>query len=314
MSETQRVTVKNTFRGSDAETLLAAEPVRSETPVKSRFLTKISRRHGTFLAGCFLLSVTLSNACMGPRPPFFESLATTPVVPISELVVGYSNQGRPIRATVLGQGTASYLMLGTIHGNEPLGKSLLARFKTHLLARPHLLAGKRVILIPVANPDGFARSSRFNAQGVDLNRNFPSTCWRPRSTHGPHPASELETRTLLQVVKTFQPRRILSIHSPLRCINFDGPANELARRIAEATGYPLRPSIGYPTPGAFENYVGRDLKIPSITFETGHEASDAQAWQESKPGLLAFLESGATELGAAGDRNRDTQPPRAAAK
>jgi len=38
-------------------------------------------------------------------------------------------------------------------------------------------ADKTIIVIPTVNPDGIANRSRFNANGVDLNRNFDTPNW-----------------------------------------------------------------------------------------------------------------------------------------
>ena len=53
----------------------------------------------------------------------------------------------------------------------------------------------KVIIIPVVNPDGFIRNSRFNANGVDLNRNFPPT----------GSASQPETQALMNLMENYKP-------------------------------------------------------------------------------------------------------------
>ena len=235
----------------------------------------------TALVGWFLLGVL---SCSRPSfvPPF-QGPETQ--------VFGYSVEGRPIQGTVLGDGPRTSLLVGVIHGNEPIGMPLLSQLERYLLSHPELLRNRRVVIVPVVNPDGLKRGTRANANGIDLNRNFPSRCFTPRADHGTEPASEPETRTLVRLVETFQPERVLSIHSPLNCVNFDGPAREVARRVAKATRMPVRDSVGYPTPGAFGRYVGTDRKIPSITLELGTGLSSAAAWNEIRGGFVAFLES-----------------------
>jgi protein MpaA len=205
-------------------------------------------------------------------------------------VFGRSSGGRPIRGAVLGEGRSTYVLFGVIHGNEPLGAPLLERFTELLAERPDILEGKRVVVLPVTNPDGLALGTRANARGVDLNRNFPSRCWTRHRRHGSRPASEDETKAILRVMREFRPDRILTLHSPLNCVNFDGPAHALAGRIAEITGYPLRESIGYPTPGSLGSYAGVDLGIPTITLELGRTETAAGAWERLRPGLLAFID------------------------
>ena len=205
-------------------------------------------------------------------------------------VVGRSTEGRPIELIVLGSPEAPVVLLfGVIHGNEPIGRDVLECLATDLRGQPDVLRRNRVVIVPVVNPDGLARGTRGNARGVDLNRNFPSRNWQAKSRHGEYPSSEEETRVLLKVLRQFRPERILSIHSPLDCINFDGPAATVAARFAALTGYPLKPYIGYPTPGSFGSYAGGDLAIPTLTIETASHDDVATGWTRLRPGLLDFI-------------------------
>jgi protein MpaA len=220
-----------------------------------------------------------------------------PCVRGTPTVFGYSHERRPITGTVHGTGPETHLVFGVIHGNEPLGKPLLERLQKHLVDRPDLLEGRKVVVIPVLNPDGLARRSRTNARGVDLNRNFPAGNWTPAPRHGGSPGSEVETRVLLELIRRLRPGRILAVHSPLHCVNFDGPAEELAGEMALAAGYPLRESIGYETPGSLGSYTGRDLGIPSITLEIARGATEDDVWPTLGPAIEVFLLHPGTGLG-----------------
>lgn len=81
-----------------------------------------------------------------------------------------------------------FLYTATIHGNEPLGYVLSLRLIDYLLANydsnqeiTELVNNHEIWLNPLANPDGtyaggdntLSGATRFNANGVDLNRNFP---------------------------------------------------------------------------------------------------------------------------------------------
>mgnify|MGYP001041609872 CR=1 FL=1 len=86
--------------------------------------------------------------------------------------------------------------IGNVHGDEPLGRELLLRLIQLILdsvtdvnnggsssSDPyvskwrerlnHLLSLVDVYILPSYNPDSYERMSRYNANGVDLNRNFP---------------------------------------------------------------------------------------------------------------------------------------------
>ena len=214
-------------------------------------------------------------------------------------VFGRSIEGREIRATVLGAGKETVLLLGVVHGNEPLGEGLLDRFILEAQANSELLRGFRVVVAPVVNPDGLARRTRHNARGVDLNRNFPAANWTPVARHGAYPGSEPETRAVLKLMRQFRPTRILAIHSPLDCVNFDGPAEPLARAIAAVTPFPLRASIGYPTPGSLGSYAGVDLRTPTITLELGPRVGIERAWRDTRDGLFTFVAPPVTSIRSA---------------
>ena len=131
-----------------------------------------------------------------------------------------------------------------------------------------------------ANPDGIQRGTRANANGVDLNRNFPSGNWRPHPvTHrwtleeasdvelspGHEPASEPETRALLDLIDRLAPDCVIALHAPLACID-DPAASPLGRWISERTSLPLVTDIGYPTPGSFGSWA-EEASLPVITYE-----------------------------------------------
>jgi len=206
-----------------------------------------------------------------------------------EELLGHSFEGREIRATVLGSGGQSVLIFAVIHGDEPLGAPLVERFTAELRRRPDLLGGRRVVVIPVLNPDGLARGTRQNARGVDLNRNFAARNFSRSAERGPYPESEPESRILARAIRQFDPRRILAVHAPFHCVNWDGPAGDLARRMASSSGYELRPSIGYPTPGSLGSYAGHDLGLATITLELPGRATLDEVWRDLREALEIFV-------------------------
>jgi protein MpaA len=63
----------------------------------------------------------------------------------------------------------------------------------------------------------------------------------------------------------------MTLHAPYKIVNYDGPAADVAQKISDITGYPVEPSIGYPTPGSFGTYYGVERNIPTITLELDEE-------------------------------------------
>jgi murein peptide amidase A len=172
------------------------------------------------------------------------------------VILGHSVEGRAIE----GFGDGAAIVFGAIHGDEPGSAELCRRF-----------TGRNALVIPVVNPDGLARNHKDNARGVDLNRNFPSRNWSAQHPAGyfpgSHPLSEPETTVLAQLIDERKPRLLIAVHQPFRCVNWDGPAADLAEEMARACGYPARASVGYPTPGSFGSLYGLDRGLPVITFE-----------------------------------------------
>lgn len=246
------------------------------------------QRSGGFLRASWLVPTCalILSACAAPKE---KRAGRAPFWPRRE-VLGHSVQAEPIVAHTFGDGPVTMLLFGVIHGNEPAGRTLLERFMEHVRAHPELCAGRRLVIVPVVNPDGYRTGSRHNANGVDLNRNFPSADWRPMSRNGESPASEPETRALLRLVRQFQPVRILSVHSPLAMVNWDGPARGLAEAMSRACGYPACASVGYPTPGSFGSYSGVDWGTPTITLELGRDVDPGNVWPRFREALEVFVE------------------------
>jgi len=187
------------------------------------------------------------------------------------LVVGHSVEGRPISCQVFGRGDDVVLLLAAIHGSEAAGSPLVLRLAEHLSRRPGLLTGRRVVLVPVANPDGLARRTRYNSRGVDVNRNFPAFNWSPDRRRGSKPLSEPASRVIDSLLATYRPARIVTIHQPLACIDYDGPARALAEAMAACGDLPIK-KLGC-QPGSLGSYAGETIGIGIVTLELPRSAS-----------------------------------------
>ena len=181
-------------------------------------------------------------------------------------VLGRSRRRRPLEAHQRGD-AGGLLLFGAIHGDEPASGELCTRF----VGEVRDLDGPPLAIVPVVNPDGLAAAHKDNAAGVDLNRNFAARSWqRDHATGydpGPAPLSEPESAALAALVEERRPRVIVAVHQPFACVNWDGPATELAARMSAVCRLPTRASIGYPTPGSFGAWAGLDLGLPVVTLE-----------------------------------------------
>jgi hypothetical protein len=130
------------------------------------------------------------------------------------LVIGRSVEGRPIEVRARRE-RGGTLIIGGFHGNEPATIEIVRRFLPDVPG---------VALLPLLNPDGARRYTRYNARGVDLNRNF-ETNWREDSEEpaGEHPWSEPESKALADFILARRPAKIISLHWALGEIDADGP-------------------------------------------------------------------------------------------
>lgn len=101
--------------------------------------------------------------------------------------LGQSVNGRDIWALLitsnpdLEEDEPEFKYVSTMHGDEILGTVLCLRFIDVLLDNygsdagiTALIDNTAIWIVPVMNPDGYVAGTRMNANGVDLNRDFPT--------------------------------------------------------------------------------------------------------------------------------------------
>jgi len=203
--------------------------------------------------------------------------------------LGHSTNGNKIYVLEIGESEDVTLILGGIHGQEHGAFNLTLRFARFLNSNHHLIQ-KKVIIVPTINPDGLFANTRKNANGVDINRNFPSRDWTPVYSKdelypGPEPSSEAETKIVLQILNTHKLNKIISIHSMEHRVSYSGPARSLANEISRYNGYEVTDETRYEIFGSLRTYTGIDLRMPSITLELPHYDPD-QAWADNKDALI----------------------------
>lgn len=193
------------------------------------------------LSSVFAAAAALAAGPLDPSPPVAEPARRAAA---AETVIGRSAQGRPIRALRVGSPRArvKLLVVGSVHGNERAGEAVIER-----LRRLRLPRGTALWLIEQANPDGAVANTRHNANGVDLNRNFPYR-WREQDgvyESGSGPASEPETQVLQRFIERERPRVTLWYHQALRMVVKSTGDAVLERQYSRASGLPRRALPAY---------------------------------------------------------------------
>ena len=192
----------------------------------------------------------------------------------------YTVQSRPIAVRDFLPESSSedkprILIMGGIHGDEYSSISIMFKWMEQLENSKNRDFHWR--FAPSVNPDGLldGQAVRQNANGVDLNRNFPSDDWldlaqeywanttsrNPRRYPGSHPASEPEVQWVVEQINSYKPDVIVSVHAPYHLLDYDGPP-EPPERIGE-----LHLHLLGVYPGSLGNYAGLNLGIPVVTME-----------------------------------------------
>lgn len=262
----------------------------------------------------------------------FLSLRDNPVVVPPEVVdnfvvhkvIGTSVAGRSIDSYTYGKGDRHIMFVGGIHGGYEWNSVLLAyRFMDYLEDNRSVIPENlTVTVIPSANPDGVYEvtgkegrftvddvstdkqvlaSGRFNANNVDLNRNFdckwqPKSMWKTMTTSaGTAAFSEPEAAAIRNSVLKNSPDAVVFWHSMSNAVY----ASECEKGIlpetlnimdaySKASGYQaIKTFDAYAVTGDAEGWLA-SINIPAITVEL--KTHEAVEWEKNLAGINALFE------------------------
>lgn len=120
-------------------------------------------------------------------------------------VLGQSFLGNPIHSVTLGKGSIKILAWTQMHGDEPTATAAVMDVLSYLLSDPNALPLENfkalftLKIIPMLNPDGAQAKTRYNAQGIDINRDAIAL-------------QSPEGQILRNTVNTFKPDIALNLH------------------------------------------------------------------------------------------------------
>lgn len=237
--------------------------------------------------------------------------------------IGKSVEGRNIEVYTYGTGATHLTFVGGVHGGYEWNSVLLAyTFIDYLDAHPDMVPKNLTIeIIPSANPDGLYKvtqkngrftssdvstdskvleSARFNANSVDLNRNFDCK-WKPESTWrskvvsaGTAPFSEPEAKAIQSLILKSKPSAVIFWHSQSNAVYASQCASgilpetlTLMNMYSKASGYPaVKTFDAYQTTGAADDWLA-SINIPAVTVELKtHETIE---WEENLAGIKALI-------------------------
>lgn len=117
--------------------------------------------------------------------------------------LGKSVSGKPIFKLLWGKGDIKVMLWSQMHGNETTTTRALIRLLHLFDQKPsnydQLNSKLQLLIIPVVNPDGAEKYSRYNANKVDLNRDAQDL-------------SQPESQILMNCFQSFKPDFCLNLH------------------------------------------------------------------------------------------------------
>ena len=220
--------------------------------------------------------------------------------------IGSSAQGRLINAFIFGSGSKTILYTAAMHGNEQSGNLLMNAWISELDTYAHNIpAGVRIVVIPSINPDGVAMNTRYNANGIDLNRNYDTSDWQTDvqtvtgaplpGGGGTAPGSEPETQVLMAYTIALQPSLTMSYHSSASyaIANTCGNSPTLASNYADITGYKnmtgVSGAFSYQITGTYDDWMCERLGLASVLIELA--SSTNAEFSRNKAALWAMARS-----------------------
>ena len=213
--------------------------------------------------------------------------------------------------------------MGGIHGGYEWNSVMLAyQAIDYLILNPQIIPKNlKVTIIPSANPDGVFKvtgkegkftiadvknnlpngTGRFNANNVDLNRNFACN-WQATSTWkgnivsaGTNVFSEPEAKAIQNFVSQNKPSAMIFWHSQSNAVYASACNNGIlagTRNImnlySQAAGYPAVDTFdSYAITGAVEDWLASQ-NVPAITVEL--KTHETVEWDKNLAGMKALFE------------------------
>lgn len=243
--------------------------------------------------------------------------------------VGKSYLGRDINMISMGlspgkgyKNVIPILINSAHHGDEKITVQVvlgLIDFMKESYSHPEiqkLLKEFRFYLIPLVNPDGYAQNSRFNAQGIDINRDYQGVA-SPQNQKliqptGHNRFQSPEAQLMDRVMSRLPLAGAVALHSGAEAVYWplgESPSpprdHESFRKIAVGMAQTMgvrramQSYFDYPTQGEFIDHAYKRFGVLGLTLEVSYHHQPPQ--REISPivyrsirGLLAYAQGLAT--------------------
>ena len=181
---------------------------------------------------------------------------------------------------------------GTHHGNEGMSAEASFLFLQDVLQRsaadPSYLEGKRLVVTPSVNPDGYVLDCRSNWNGVDLNRNYPymwgmygtsdtpNFCPVSGTYKGSSEGSEIETQVNMEFMRNMNLYVYFSAHTGSNDIVLPWKiTGEFAVPIADWDLY--------------EYFLNESANVSGLTYRDPGGAGESIAWGYGARAALSLI-------------------------
>lgn len=208
-------------------------------------------------------------------------------------VIGKSTDGTPIHSRRFGRQGTRTLVIAGIDGQDLTATRWNDELAETLSRRTDLLQTNEILVLRAGNPDGLIKRTTTNVNGVLINRNFPSRRYQflQDKSAGSGPASEAETKVILEVLYTFRPRRVIHLTSTKdRSTAYYNRASkdlvvELQKQFA-ITEQPLDVEL---LAGSLEDFADGTMDAGVISLKLNSSPSWQQSWKKHLPVVLTAI-------------------------
>ena len=271
----------------------AAEPKRSNTPgasVHEATIVRSDKRTPAASETEIAQVAAKEDAVAKAQTQAVEKKVTSP----SEWkVIGKTTEGRPLHTRRFGNNGPRTLIVAGLDGEDRIAVRWIDLLADELARRPELSQSNEVLVFRAGNPDGLMKKVSENARGVLINRNFPSRRYRPLPdmSSGAGPATEAETRALLDNLYTFHPRRVIHLTATTARTKaaYNRSAREIAGELQRAYSLDVHPLDIEQFPGSLEDFADGTLEagVLSIQLNVGNDWQ--QIWSKHQPAILTAV-------------------------